>query len=255
MPSAPTYQQPFAPHGPYASTSRYAPQERFPGLAPTTVIPPVPAPPPPSARVSRRRSPMRRITLSAAVLIVGVVGILSAAGVWSPSPATYFAAALGVIGLGMFIGSFFGRVRGPITLGILLTLALGIAAVIGTIPRSIHGGDVSLRPTTVGAIPSGYDNDYGTTRLDLTGVKFTDGDHRTVTLTMNAGQVTVRVPANVDVHVVTHNTVGDVNLFGHDRNGVNNGSFEYTDDGADGPGGGQLDLNITVKVGDVEVRR
>jgi phage shock protein PspC (stress-responsive transcriptional regulator) len=244
----PTYQAPFAPHGPYVPTSPYS--SSFPGLAPTAVVTPPPPPQPP-----KPHSPTRRITLSAALLVVGFLAILDVAGVASVPAPMYFAAALATIGIGMFIASFFGRVRGPITIGVLLVIGLLLSAVVSGLPHPFTSHTTRITPTSFAAIPGGYQDNYGDVRLDLSKVKFTDADHKDIKIRLTFGQISVVLPPDVDVTVIAHAGAGDLDILGQQHSGVNKDSYTITDDGHDGPGGGTLTIDASVRAGEVEVIR
>jgi hypothetical protein len=71
---------------------------------------------------------------------------------------------------------------------------------------------------------------------------------------MPAGELTVRVPQNVDVVATVDLRVGDVNVLGHHNDGL--GISDRVENlGADGRGGGTLELHIDQGVGSVEVNR
>jgi predicted membrane protein len=107
----------------------------------------------------------------------------------------------------------------------------------------------------VAAIPASYDNHYGDFRLDLSKVKFTAKDHKSITVTMTFGDIRIVVPPNVDVTVMAHAGAGDINVLGEDHSGLNKGTYTITDNGPDGPGGGSLVIDASVRAGEVEVVR
>lgn len=254
-PDPSAYRPPFAPYGPYAASSGYpsaGPYQthEFPGLATTTpvVAPPVPV---------RRRQPTlaRRVTLSCVLIAVGVLGALDLANVVSvPAPA-YFALALATVGLGMIVGSFFGRVRGPVTLGILLIVGLLASTAIGGFHHDRYStGNVVWQPTSLAELRNGYSEGSGQLTVDLRGIDFT-GVSRTVAITVNVGKAVVILPPDVDATVDARVSVGNTSAFGKNRGGINSSPWVITDDGTDGPGGGSVRINAKVNIGNVEVRR
>jgi phage shock protein PspC (stress-responsive transcriptional regulator) len=257
------YRPPFAPGGPYAQSDPYAPTAAFtnlyddpaypvgfPGLTPGApeALPPPPATPP----AQRRRSTVaRRITLFATVLVVGLLGILDATNAMSvPAPA-YFAAALATVGLGLVIGSMFGRVRGPIFLGIVLAVGL----VVTSLTSAYHGEQVTIRPTSFAELPTTYQGSVGQITVDLRKLNFTGQDRR-IDLQLSAGQILVELPPNVDAHVVAKVGAGDTMIFGEHNNSGLRAHANVTNDGADGPGGGEVTINANIAfAGLVEVKR
>ncbi len=259
----PGYRPPFAPGGPYAQSDPYAPTAAFtnlyddpaypvgfPGLTPGA--PDAPPPPPATPPAQRRRSTVaRRITLFATVLVVGLLGILDATNAMSvPAPA-YFAAALATVGLGLVIGSMFGRVRGPIFLGIVLAVGL----VVTSLTSAYHGEQVTIRPTNFAELPTTYDGSVGQITVDLRKLNFTGQDRR-IDLQLSAGQILVELPPNVDAHVVAKVGAGDTMIFGEHNNSGLRAHADVTNDGADGPGGGEVTINAHIAfAGLVEVKR
>jgi predicted membrane protein len=68
------------------------------------------------------------------------------------------------------------------------------------------------------------------------------------------GDLQVIVPENVDVTVNSDVSLGDASVFHHDTSGAGVDQT-YRDDGADGPGGGTLKINLVVKFAHAEVTR
>jgi hypothetical protein len=89
--------------------------------------------------------------------------------------------------------------------------------------------------------------------LDLSRIDFRDQTVATQ-LEVGVGHVTVILPPNVDVQTDLDLGVGVIEVFGveHDGLGV---SEQKRDEGADGPGGGTLELEISQGVGQLEVFR
>jgi phage shock protein PspC (stress-responsive transcriptional regulator) len=241
----PTYQEPFAPYGPYVASSAYP--LGYPGLAPTTVVTPPPAP---AAKV-KVHSPIRRITISAALLVVGFLGLLDVTGVRAVSAPTYFAAALATIGIGMFVGSFFGRVRGPITLGVLLTIGLLVSTTADGLPRPYSAQTIRVAPTSLATLQSSYDQHYGSFTLDLSHLQLASTDHREVDITMKFGQVNVYLPPNVLAYVHAHVGAGDVNIEGDQHSGFDANASTYINAGSDTTG--KLTIRISMSAGEAKV--
>ena len=242
------YRPPFAPHGPYAATSRYP----YPGLAQTP--PQLTVPPPPIQPVPvRQRSRLGRLTLSLGLLVLGILAVIDIAGAHVPF-GVYAASLLAVVGFGLLIGAWFGRARWLIPLGVVLTLAL----VVGLAPHNPNmargGGDVSIVPTSVEELGSEYHQNLGDFTLDLRGVDFTGADKQ-ITITMNAGDLTILLPPRVDTTVHAKVNVGDAEVFGSKWGGIGSPARDVTNDDSDGPGGGTLSLDIQLHAGNLEVHR
>ncbi|MGW3887063.1 PspC domain-containing protein [Micromonospora chokoriensis] len=234
------YRQPFAPHGPYASPS------------PTPAPPPKPPKPP---KRPKERSPLGAVTFSLIFLVLGMVALLDLLDVFAISASAYFAAALATIALGLLVGTWFGRARWLIALGLVTAAALGTATVAESYDR-IRGvdGAVTWAPTDYRDLADRYENSFGDAVLDLRGIDFAKRDSQ-VTVAINFGQATVVVPPNVDVTTVADVNAGDANIFGNRSGGLDGRLREFTDVGADGPGGGTLRLYVHVNAGNLEVTR
>ncbi|MGK5445562.1 PspC domain-containing protein [Micromonospora sp. URMC 105] len=234
------YRPPFAPRGPYAG-------------------PPQPPPPPPPRvkppKRPRERSALGAVTFSLIFLALGVVAILDLLDVFPVGAAAYFAAALATIGLGLLVGTWFGRARWLIALGLVTAAALAVATVAESYDR-IRGvdGNVTWAPTDVRDLATRYENSFGDATLDLRGINF---DKRTtdITVVVNFGEATIVVPPNVDVTTVADVNAGEATVFGRGSGGLDGRSREVTDLGPDGAGGGTLRLNVHVNAGNLEVTR
>jgi hypothetical protein len=206
-------------------------------------VPPTVVPPP--------RSRLGGFVISLAVLGLGVLGVVDLAGATFAGSA-YLALPLAVVGLGLVAGAWYGRARWLIAIGAVLTVALGITSAaeeLSTVTR-----DVTWRPTSVEQMESSYTISAGDALLDLSDVNF-EGQRRSVRVQVSVGNLTIIVPSSVDVRVTAEVDVGNANLFGAVWSGIGQDAHTLTDTGSDGPGGGELTIEATVDIGDVEVRR
>lgn len=220
-------------------------------------VPAGPAPPPPP---QRDRSHLGLLTVSVALLALGALAAVDLSTVDVPGGA-YVALALGVVALGLLVGAWFGRSRGLIALGIVLSAALVPAVVLDTVTdgdwselRSWGRADSArFSPTSAAEIEPAYELGSGQLVLDLRGVDFT-GDDVTTSVDAGAGEVVVLLPPEVDVTADAAVNLGELDLLGFTSGGIDLGR-SITDLGADGAGGGQLALTIDANVGRVEVSR
>jgi phage shock protein PspC (stress-responsive transcriptional regulator) len=239
--SAPAYRPPFAPHGPYAS-SPYP----YPGLGAPATAPPVPPAPP---------SRLGRFTLSLLLLVLGLVAIVDIVNHDQVPPAGYAAAALATVGVGLLVGAWFGRARGLIVWGVVLTVVLGISGALGHVgPLRGSAGDVSWEPVGLVQLSDRYEHGFGNATLDLRQVPF-DGQNREVSVRLNAGNLNIHVPQDVDVEVHARVNVGNADVFDNRWDGVNTPQHTVVNNGPDGPGGGHLTLDVQLNAGDLEVSR
>jgi phage shock protein PspC (stress-responsive transcriptional regulator) len=211
------------------------------------------------------RSVLTPVTLALALVAAGLAGAALLVGLPGASPVWIPAAALGVVGLGLVVGSIAPRRprRGLVLAAVPLVIltVLGSLAVTqpdfgapGTGPDggvSRGAGDVTEAPVLLTAVAPGYRTGLGDVDLDLSRLAAPPGAPpvRTV-IESGAGDVTVRVPATADVTVSCESGVGDVDCLG-----VNSDVTDHVDLGHDGPGGIVLDLTARSGAGDVAVRR
>ncbi|NLU76993.1 PspC domain-containing protein [Micromonospora sp. HNM0581] len=236
----PTYRPPFAPHGPYAGPPKVA-----------TPPPPMSKPP----RKARERSALGAVTLSSIFVALGLVGVLDLLDVFGIGASAYFAAALAVVGLGLVVGTWFGRARWLIALGLVTAAALAVVTVVESYDR-VRGvdGAVTWAPVSHRDLANRYEQSFGDAVLDLRAIDF-DERETEITVAVNFGEATVVLPPNVDVTAVTRVTAGDADVLGQWTRGMDNRPTDVVDLGADGAGGGKLRLNLHVNAGHMEVTR
>jgi hypothetical protein len=197
------------------------------------------------------KSKLGRITFFAILVSIGLVAFADLAGT-SVRMSTYFAAALATIAIGLVVGAWFGRARGLIALALLASIGLAASSAAET-----WGGqftDPVWRPQQVSGIADRYETPVGNATLDLRAVDFT-GQTMDTTVVMHAGRLQVLLPPTVDTVAFVDVKNGRAQVFDRNWDGTNLAGQQVTDPGADGPGGGQLKLNITMDAGNVEVNR
>jgi phage shock protein PspC (stress-responsive transcriptional regulator) len=244
-PSAPP-----VPHVPDPATGSFMP------AAPGTYAPAPPtyvAPPPPPAYAPVPRNPRRRgpilfwFTLALAALGIGVLGIVDLAGA-SVAPSAYPAVVVGVCGLMLVVGAFYGRAGGLIFVGLVAALALWAT----TVAERVDGHDIERTPTTAAATPSQLDTSAGEIDLDLTQVQdLANLDGKNIDLSADVGRIVVIVPDGLTVHVDADiDGPGHFELFGSDE-GVIDQHRNVTHVG--GVGAPELSINADVSVGEIKI--
>jgi len=251
--------------GPPASPPAGPPPSGLPpsGLPPSGPPPAPPyrpspygAPPPPPNRPStqpRERSALGRIVVSLILLSLGIAALLDRFDVVDVDAVAALTLALALVGAGLLVGSWWGRSRLLLVLGLVLGVAL-ISAI-----RVEDEGSVSRwTPANATAIEGTYQRAAGQATLDLREVEFPDQASSGATVftsaQVGAGDLTVLLPPEVDVRVTAQAALGELNVLGL-RDGGAALSSEVFDEGRDGPGGGSLDLTLNVGVGEVTVTR
>ena len=224
--------------GPAATGTWYGPG----GTAPP---PPVWQPAPP-----RPRSMLGRLTIGVALAAAGAAALLDQTGALALSASQYLALVLAVVGLGLVIGTWVGRARGLIFVGLLLVPTMLIASVHPAPMRSGVGG-ARFSPETIDEVEPVYEMGAGQLVLDLTQVDWS-GRPRTVTTTVGIGETRIILPAGLTVSVDVDIANGEVNLFGERYVGR-----PFTDavrDTVEGTAdGGRLDLHVEHAIGKVTI--
>lgn len=180
------------------------------GEEPAPSAPATWTPPPAPAQRDTGRSWLFAVTV-AAILVVEV--ILAGISDDTPLPAAAFvAAALGVVGVGLIVGTWVGRARALTALGVVLALVLVPTSAADQWP----GGtvDARLKPASANMVNPIYRYGAGSLELDLTQVPF-DGHARAVstTIDLGMGEVRVLVPSTVDVEFTGHVGLGQLSAF------------------------------------------
>jgi hypothetical protein len=205
-----------------------------------------PQPPPVEAPPSR----LGRLVISIMFLALGLLAVADLSGLKVRAMA-YIALPLAIIGLGLVTGTWIGRARWLIVLGAILSIALGIGAAADS---SASKGEVRWTPVNAEQLESSYRIDIGNAVLDLSAVNFA-GRQESIDVGVGAGNLTLLLPANVDVRLEAKVDVGNADVLGTKWNGVGQPTHYFNDDGADGAGGGRLTVRANVDVGNLEVRR
>ena len=222
-------------------------------------LPPPPPPPPPAP--PREKSVLGLLTFGVALLAVGTLIALDVAGTIEVGAVTVVAVALAVVAAGLLIGTFLGRSRGLIALGVVLVLVL---VPVAALPRDIRwnagagAGDRLYRVTSVDDLKSEYELGAGSLTLDLR--RLDVSGPTSVDASVGAGELTVLVPSDLPVTAEADVAVGTVILPDREPStqrqvsGVDLArSWEQSGSPRDYPPSASLDLSLSVGLGEVTV--
>jgi hypothetical protein len=160
---------------------------------------------------------------------------------------------LGVVGLGLVVGSFLQGGRGLVPVAIPLAL---LTWVLSAAPTSdFQVGTRHWSPTTTAELQNKYSVTLGNGDLDLSHLQLTNGQTVQTNVAVGVGETHVYLPPNVDAQVSCRTQVGDVDCLGRTDSDGSPSRVTLTDTGADGPGGGTLILDVHSGVGQVHVER
>lgn len=196
----------------------------------------------PRARRVRPHSMLGRYTMAAILIGVGILALLDNAGVLFPDARHYLALAVAIVGAGLLVGSIWGRSRLMIVAGLLLAFMMGIAA-IGNAVDAFTDEIRTFAPTTVEDVSRNYSMESGTLIVDLTGVDWQDQEI-TIDAELGAGQLEIKLPADLGAAVNARAGVGQVEVFGRSSEGLGVGR-SVTVAGVEGAG----DITLTARVG------
>jgi hypothetical protein len=228
-----------------ATTSAWAQPARWPS-APRPARPPRP---PRAPKPLRPRSYLGALTVSVVALFAGITALLATLDVLDVDVEVAGAIALGIVGVALIVSAWFGRARGLVPLAVLLSLALGVVAVIDT-PIAGGIGDRDYRPASLAQLDDEYRLAIGSMTLDLRAVPLRAGITE-VEASVAIGQLEVLVPPDVTVEVHAETGVGRVALFGVADGGI---SVER-DDTARASGARVLRLDLRTGIGETTVDR
>jgi hypothetical protein len=209
------------------------------GRSISTAEPPAPAAPEPPPRPP---SYLGRIVFAAGLIVIGVIALLDNLNVLDPGARHYVAAGVLVVGLGLIIGSVFGRARGLIALGLLLMPALFVTAAV-RVPFGGQWGDQRFEPTTAAAVQTGYELSGGALELDLRGLEGVAVDIP-VRADLGIGEMVVWLPANTDILLNADVGIGALDIYG-----AENGGFGVDERLRITNGDGVIDLVVDLEVG------
>lgn len=189
---------------------------------PPTPTAPVPAAPPPPPPNPRRRGPILFwFTLALIALAEGVLGLVDLAGASIAGPA-YAALAVGIIGLMLVLGAFWGRAGGLIFIGFIAGIVLVCSLAADKWDLDAHSRTVTYTPTSTAEVRGDYHLGTGDLRLDLTRVSDPAAlAGHAITVTGHVGSIKVVLPEGVAAQADARiKGPGHVEVFDADSGGI-----------------------------------
>ncbi len=154
-------------------------------------IPPFAVQPPPPRRP---RSHLFGLTMAVIALAEAAVWIIDATTSYDVNPSVYPGTALAIIAAALLLGTWWGRSRGLIAMGILASLITAVVAFTGPGPY----GDRSAVPFRAAELQSHYTMGSGRFTLHLEQIRDIDAlQGREVTVNQRIGHVVVIIPSSV----------------------------------------------------------
>lgn len=204
--------------------------------------------------VRRPKSRIGPAALGLALLTAAAGSVLHFLGEPWFTPAHVIGLTLGVLGIGMVIGAFAGGGRGLVLLAVPLAVA-GVVLTVAPFANFPQGGfgEVDATPRTLSELKPSYERTGGSIRLDLTELPHSDAIATKIRVGM--GEAVVIVPESADVTYTCSASMGEADCLGRRVNGMGNETLRDTNLGPDGRGGQQITLDVSSRMGAVEVRR
>jgi phage shock protein PspC (stress-responsive transcriptional regulator) len=195
--------------------------------------------------IKRLRLPWRsragRAALGATLVVIAATLVLAS----SDAIAWDTAAGIGLIGLGVILAgaAFAGGARWLIVPALLLA---GIVGFLKAADVHLRGGwgDRDVTVATSADLHDRYDLSAGRLRLDLRDVKLVAGEERNVKARVGFGDLVIRVPQGVTVDADARSGAGQVELFGHESDGLGVTRSTAHDNGSGTDGTLHLDADV-----------
>jgi hypothetical protein len=207
------------------------------------------APPSEATGAPPRRSRLGPLTTGVILVVLGAAWLLDQVGIVDVGVVDVLALVLLVTGLGLLVGTWWGRSRGLILLGVLLAVLLSAAGAVQTTAqnaKALSSGGVGQRtwaPGEADDVQPSYELGVGQATLDLSETAF--DDELEVRAATGMGKLTVVVPQDVDVTVDGTIHLGRMELLGVPTSTIGTASQSVTDT-VDQP---QADLSLEVEMG------
>ena len=233
-----------------AAASTVAPE---PAAYSSSDMPPAATAPVPSVPPNpRRRGPILFwFTLALIALAEGVLGLVDLAGAAIAGPA-YAALAVGIIGLMLVLGAFWGRAGGLIFIGFIAGIVLAGSLAADKWDLDAHSRTVSYTPASTAQVRTEYRMGTGDLRLDLTGLSDPAAlAGHAITLTGHVGSIEVVLPQGVTAAADARiKGPGHVEVFDQDSGGFH----RHLTGAVAGTNAGQpLYINADLNVGEITV--
>jgi hypothetical protein len=151
--------------------------------------------------------------------VTGLVLVLDNLDVIDPSFGQVLAVFLTVLGIGLLIGTWWGRAWGLIPIGLLAVPVVAVAALAGSVPVEGDVAEREFQPATVAEIRPSYRLTGGELILDLSKVDFGPSSPP-VEASVAGGRVLVVLPDDVAADVRARVGVGAVDLLGQVDSGA-----------------------------------
>ncbi|MEE8599922.1 PspC domain-containing protein [Euzebya tangerina] len=201
----------------------------------------------------RPKSYLGRLTFGVWIVAVSLAVLLWSLGVITLGARGLLGITIAVAGVGLLVGTFFGRARGLIVVGLLASGALLISNAIAASDITLGSGVGETRAAAadVSELQPSYNWTIGENRLDLSDLEL-DGAEADVMASIVVGELRVTVPDDVTVFVNGSLGAGQVSVLGEQYEGTD---LEIDADDEVPSADGILRLDVSGLIGEITVDR
>ena len=198
----------------------------------------------------RPPSPLGQITIGVTIIALGLLAAIDrVATSIDADPRHYFALAVATLGLGVLVGTYFGRARWLIPFGLLLVPVMVGASVADAFDGTWETPQV-MRPTDFAGLATTYERGAGELVIDLTDLPWS-GQTITLNAEVGVGELELLVPDGVAVEASGDVGIGEFSTVSGTQGGF---GIDRTYDIA-GSGLGTVVANLEVGIGRIAVER
>lgn len=188
-----------------------------------------------------------RLVLGGLLVAIGLAWLLNVLG-FRVRLEVILPVVLMAVGAALVLDARRGAPGGLIVLGIVLTVLLALGATFDAFSLPARAGEVVERPATINQLDRDYELGVGSLTVELSDLELSSATR--VSASVGAGKLVVRVPPDAQVEVQAEVGIGQARAFRVGRGGL---GVDLTHRE---PGTGQtLSLDLSVGIGDIDVRR
>jgi hypothetical protein len=166
-----------------------------------------------------------------------------------PEPRHYMALAVTILGIGLLVGSFIGRARWLIVVGVILVPTMLFSPVF-EYEWTHESFEQSVAPDTFAELDESYQLDIGNLNIDLTDLPW-QGQIIELSASVDAGNIEIRLPRGVGLTGIAEVSAGRVAGPGRESSGLGNPALTFN---TPGPRGTVI-LDARVDLGNIEISR
>lgn len=162
-------------------------------------------------------SPLGWYVVAAALIAVGLLALVSNAAHGRVLPGQFFGVALAIVGIGLIIGSWWGRAR-RLILAALLVLPLAWGAAFINVPLEGGVGDQHFAPVSASELRDAYRLMGGRLTLDLRNLL--SASPVRIAASVAVGEVVVMVPPDARLEIDSHVGAGGTWILNEGQSGT-----------------------------------